>query len=67
MKKSTIITRQDRAEFVGQIIDIFEDFLTEKASPMDPDSTDVAIRIHNPERIEANKYGITSAELGNYQ
>lgn len=63
MKKSTIITRQDRAEFVGQIIDIFEDFLTEKAPPIYPGSTDVAIWIHNPERIEAIKYAEDPIEV----
>lgn len=36
------ITREDLGEFVGQIIDIFEDFLEEKG-----------VNIENPEKTEA--------------
>lgn len=35
------VTAENRNEFIGQIIDIFEDFLTEKA-----------VHINNPERDE---------------
>lgn len=55
------VDKNDKSELVGQIIDIFEDFLAERAS-VDKDTATVSIKIDNTERLEAIEAGNTLDE-----
>ena len=58
-----MIKEQDKAEFVGQIIDIFEDFLEEKGVMLDNTDRDEAINDGEDPETLAIIYGTDYGDL----
>ena len=57
-----MVTEKDRLEFIGQIIDIFEDFLEEKGIEIQNDEKEDS---ENPAIIYGTDYGDLSDDIEN--
>lgn len=62
--KKYVVSEEDRPEFIGQIIDVFEDFLDEKGIDISNDEKDeAASEGENPAIIYGTDYGNIESEI----